>query len=63
MLKYIEMTPKTSPFLWWPEQLYTKKTANPQYIHFSEEHPQKYWNSKFWLQKLVRAYVRMKISE
>ena len=68
ILKYVEMTPKTSPNLWWPPKISTK-SSYPKIYSCSWNPPQKYWNSKFEPPKMVRAsgyvHVRtcMKISE
>ena len=59
-LKCIEITPKYSPILWWPQK--SAKSSYPK-IYLSSWKPQKYWNSKFEPKKMTRAYVSMKISE
>ena len=46
------MTPKK-----YPQNLHT-----PKNIYFSEN-LKKYWNAKFWTQKITQAYVCMEISE
>ena len=43
-------------------QKYPQNLHTPKNIYISEN-PKKYWNSKFWTQKMTRAYVCMKISE
>ena len=51
-----------SPILWQPPKNIHKIFVPPK-ILISLKTPQKYWNSKFWTQKMTWAYVCMKISE
>ena len=60
------MTPKYSPFLWWPPPKFPQNYQTPKNIYFSEPPPPKKKNTEiqnFDPQKMTLAYVCMKISE
>ena len=58
----MEMTPKYSPFLWWPQKN-IHKIFIPQKILIFLKTPQKIEIQNFEPKKMTRSFVYMKISE
>ena len=61
-LKCIEMTPKYSPILWWPQKI-IHKIFIPKKISIFRKTPKNIEIQNFEPQKMARAYVCMRISE